>query len=52
MDDLDRLLFSMMSRTGDAWNLEMDFPPPNFVSREDAARIHGIELTEHAIVVP
>ena len=52
MDELDRRLFAVMGRTGDAWNLEMDFPPPGFVSHEEAARNHGIELVERAILVP
>ena len=52
MDSLDRRIFDIMEKTGDDWRLEMSFPPPDFVSHRDAARLHGEELEQRAIVVP
>lgn len=51
MDALDARLYEIMETTGDAWRKEMSFPPPDFVSHQDAARLHGEELEQRAIVV-
>ena len=52
MDQLDMQLVEVMERTGDAWYLEMDLPPPRGVSHEQAAGIHGRDLAENVIVEP
>lgn len=50
--ELDARVVTNMKQTGDGWDLEMDFPPPNFVSNKEANR-HLIEvLRPSAIEVP
>ena len=51
MAELDRRVTRNMMDTGDDWDPEHDSPPPDFVTHEDAAQIHG-DLLGRAIVVP
>ena len=49
---LDARLLENMDATGDDWNLEMDFPPPNFMTHGEAHRYLLEEIKPRAIEVP
>lgn len=49
---LDARVLRNMEETGDGWDLEMSFPPPNFVSREEANRYLVEAIIPSAIEVP
>lgn len=52
MDDLDARIDSHMAATGDDWDMAADFPPPDFLTHEEAKVIHERELLPNATVVP
>ena len=48
---LDAMLTDHMTRTGDDWSLEADFPPPEFVTHERGREIY-LETLPDAILEP
>ena len=46
--DLDAILSRQMADTGDDWGIEAVFPPPDFMSHQDALKYHE-ELLERAV---
>ena len=48
---LDCMLVEHMDRTGDAWEIAADFPPPDYHSYEEGDR-NVDELLKHAIIEP
>lgn len=44
--ELDAWVLAKMDETGDDWDQEHPFPPPNFVTHQDAARLHGATLQQ------
>ena len=51
MDDFDARIAAHMEATGDAWDLHLDFPPPNFLTHGDAERHLKEDLLPRAILV-
>ena len=52
MDDFDARIRAHMERTGDDWNLALEFPPENYLTQAEG-RIHlEQEVLPRAIVVP
>jgi arylsulfatase A-like enzyme len=49
---LDARVLENMNATGDEWNLEMDFPPPNFMTHAEAHRYLLEEVKPRAIEFP
>lgn len=47
--ELDAWVIGRMSETGDNWDQEHSFPPPDFVTHKDAAEEHG-RLLERAVI--
>jgi len=41
-----------MEETGDDWDLQMDFPPPNYLTHKEADRYLKDVLKPKAIIVP
>ena len=52
MNAFDERIREHMDATGDRWDLEPAFPPPDYISHEDAATLHGGELLDQAVIVP
>ena len=52
MNNFDERILEHMEATGDRWDLEPEFPPPDYISHEDAAVLHGGELLDQAVIVP
>ena len=52
MDGFDERIKDHMEATGDRWELEPDFPPPDYITHEDAALLLKGELLDRATVVP
>ena len=52
MNNFDERIREHMEATGDRWDLEPEFPPPDYISHEDAAVLHGGELLDQAVIVP
>jgi arylsulfatase A-like enzyme len=52
MDELDTLIASHMEATGDEWDKAADFPPPDFLTHEEAKIYLESELLPNAIHVP
>ena len=50
--ELDARVLWNMEETGDAWNLEMDFPPPGFMTHKEAHRYLLEVIKPRAIEVP
>ncbi len=51
MDEFDAQIEAHMQATGDDWEIHLDFPPPNFLTHEEAKRFMEEELMERAIIV-
>lgn len=52
MAEFDRRIDEHMASTDDGWNLELDFPPPDFITHEDAAVRLENELLKKAVILP
>lgn len=52
MDEFDERIAAHMDATGDDWDLRCEFPPPGFLSHEEAAERLRKELLPRAIAVP
>ena len=52
MDKFDAQITAHMAATGDAWELHLNFPPPDFLTHEDAKDQLVNELLPRAILVP
>ncbi len=52
MDRFDREIHDHMVATGDNWGLHHDFPPPNFMTHEEAEASLKNDLLPRAILVP
>ncbi|UCD56187.1 MAG: sulfatase [Candidatus Hydrogenedentota bacterium] len=51
IEKLDGMLTAHMQRTGDDWDIEAVFPPPDFQTHEEG-RVYARELLKRAIVEP
>ena len=49
---LDSRVRDHMAETGDDWGLEIPWPPPDFISHEDVARLLEKDILPRAIPVP
>ncbi len=47
---LDNWVLARMKETSDDWDQEHEFPPPDFVTHKDAARLHGQTLKQARIL--
>jgi arylsulfatase A-like enzyme len=52
MEEFDKVIEKHMKETGDDWDLEADFPPPDFLTHEDADVYLEKEVLQKAIVKP
>jgi arylsulfatase A-like enzyme len=52
MEQLDQLIKKHMQETGDDWDLEANWPPPNLISKTEAKRIIETELLVNAVIEP
>ncbi|MDO6732616.1 sulfatase [Marinovum sp. 2_MG-2023] len=52
MTEFDDRIAAHMAATGDAWDLHLNFPPPDFLSHGDAKRHLEQDLLPRAILVP
>jgi len=52
MEELDSVIAAHMKQTGDDWDLEAKFPPPNFLTHEEADVLLEKELLKRAVVKP
>nr|WP_306266167.1 sulfatase [Pararhizobium sp. IMCC3301] len=50
--ELDARVLKNMAETGDAWELEMQFPPPGYMTHKDAHRYLLEDVKPRAIEVP
>ncbi|MXW84632.1 MAG: DUF4976 domain-containing protein [Boseongicola sp. SB0667_bin_21] len=49
---LDSRVKDHMAKTGDDWDLEMPWPPPDFISHQDADKLLEEDILPRAIPVP
>ena len=52
MEELDRAIGTHMQQTGDDWDLEAKFPPPDFLTHAEADVFLEKEVRKRAIVRP
>ncbi len=50
--ELDARVLENMAATGDSWELEMNFPPVDYISHDEAARQIAEVIKPNAIIVP
>lgn len=51
MDGFDKRIDAFMAETGDAWEMHLDFPPPNFMNHIEARRNLEEVIMPRAIIV-
>lgn len=52
MDAFDARIRDHMEATGDEWDLHLNFPPPDFLTHDEAAHYLENELLPRAVLVP